>query len=482
MKTAAPAVRRPAEVLRDLPTDSIIEKCLLSSILRRPDLLRDDSFPFTVGLFHLEAHKKIARAMVELDADGIQPDPVTISDRMKEPAAHSYLEDLYDVTASPANARHYANKLQEVAVRRRAIFDADKLIRAANSGVTEDIARVIAQIAVRKGEDAEKCGIDAAALIPAQPREHIVKDWIPRGIAVALHGPPGTGKSVFLTQLAVSVVRGESFYGLSTIQGGSVMYVSNEWTDREEISRIWYSKTRKIPAGRLVLEPSSPILEWVQTEKEGKKKEEWSWTGTGRCLLKKIEKMRPDLIVLDTLLGLCSGIEQLNNAMTYALGDLLQKQIASRFSAALVAVAHTSQASSKESLEQRLNYESMAGGNGLPGAIRMTIGLTKVRPKDLGKDVQDLTRSLVAVGSSKFNVAGFAPVWTDRTPGFFAWGQTGLELDSNPLSAIITKDSAQKTENQKTENGRKKNGMGEPDQQHEQGEQNETPKTWNPFE
>jgi hypothetical protein len=133
--------------------------------------------------------------------------------------------------------------------------------------------------------------------------------------------------------------------------------------------------------------------------------------------------------------------------MTYELGDLLQKQIASKFNAALIAVAHTSQASSKESLEQRLHYEAMAGGNGLPGAVRMSIGLTKVRPSDFGKEVFDLSRDLVAVGSSKYNVAGFKAVWTEKKPGFFSWGQSGLELDPDPITAIVRKKNKTQTQN-----------------------------------
>jgi hypothetical protein len=218
------------------------------------------------------------------------------------------------------------------------------------------------------------------------------------------------------------------------------MYVSNEWADREEVSRIWYPKTRNIKRGQLALEPSGPLLDWVLIEKDGQRKGEWVFTEKGRAVLRKIEKMRPDLIIFDTVLGLCSGIEQLNNAMTYELGNLLQKGISSRFNTALIAVAHTSQASSKESLERRLHYEAMAGGNGLPGALLMTIGLTKVRASDFGKEVLDLSRDLVAVGSSKYNVEGFKPCWTNNIPGFFAWGKTGLELDPNPRSAIIRQE------------------------------------------
>lgn len=435
--TSAAKVHRPVAVLRDLPIDINNEKNLISCLLQRPDLLRDESFPFSVEDFHFPPHRRIVRAMIELDGEGVIPDPGMVRNSLKDPQDQSYLDGLVeDLWANPSNARYYAEKLHEVAVKRQALFDADKLQKAALSGVPDDIARVCAEIAKREEPGESDSSIDAAALSPVPPREHIVKDWIPRGIAIALHGPPGTGKSVFLKNMTVAIVGGQAFYGKETFSG-RVMYVSNEWADNDEISRIWYEKTREILHGRLALEPSRPLLEWVSTEKDGHRKSEWIFTAQGRKILRKIEKMRPDLIVFDTVLGLCSGVEQLNNAMTYELGDLLQKQIASKFNAALIAVAHTNQASTKESLESRLHYEAMAGGNGLPGAVRMTIGLTKVRASDFGKEAEKLSRDLVAVGSSKFNVEGFRPYWTNNRPGFFAWGRSGLELDPDPLSAIV---------------------------------------------
>jgi RecA-family ATPase len=236
--------------------------------------------------------------------------------------------------------------------------------------------------------------------------------------------------------MSVAVASGQPFYGMKTFPG-RVMYVSNEWSDEDEVCRIWYEKTRNIATGRIDLVRSGPLLEWGSVDAGGRRKNVWEFTRRGSQILRRLEHTNPDLIILDTVLGLCSGVEQLNNSMTYALGDLLQKEIGTKFGAALIAVAHTSQSSSKESLEQRLHYAAMAGGNGLPGALRMMIGLTKVQPSDFGTEAAGFSRNIVAVGSSKFNVDGFRPLWTNNEPGYFTWGQTGLEYDPNPYSAII---------------------------------------------
>lgn len=426
--------------LKDLPIDLESEKNLIWCLLRKPELLRDETLSFSVEDFHFSPHRRIIQALVDLDSDGMIPDPGMISGRLGDQGDRDYLLDLRDeLWAAPANAHHYVEKLREVAIKRRAIFDADRLFRAAHFGL-EDVAKVRGEIEKRRGEcesDADRIvAIDAINLVAVPPREHIIQNLIPRGIAIALHGPPGTGKSVFLTKMTVSVASGQPFYGMETFPG-RVMYISNEWSDEDEVCRIWYEKTRNIAAGRIDLVRSGPLLEWVSVDAGGRRKNVWEFTRRGSQILRRLEHTNPDLIILDTVLGLCSGVEQLNNSMTYALGDLLQKEIGTKFGAALIAVAHTSQSSSKESLEQRLHYAAMAGGNGLPGALRMTIGLTKVQPSDFGTEVAGFSRNIVAVGSSKFNVDGFRPLWTNNKPGYFSWGQTGLEYDPNPYSAII---------------------------------------------
>ena len=150
---SAPA-RRPVEVLRNLPIDIDNEKNLIWCLLRKPELLRDDSLSFSVEDFHFGPHCLIAQAIIDLDNEGVVPDPGMIANRLIHPSEKDYLLDLTETMwASPSNARYYAEKLREVASRRRAIFDADKLNRAANSGVPEDIARVYGELAKREDPD-----------------------------------------------------------------------------------------------------------------------------------------------------------------------------------------------------------------------------------------------------------------------------------------------------------------------------------------
>ena len=441
-----PKFSSKGHVFKSLSGNIEAEKSFLGSIFFKNPVI--DQEIITPDDFCLDAHKKIYETMLDLWADHTPIDPVTLSDRLEKKGwsgltgGFQYMEDLSYIVPTAANAPHYARILKEQTAFRRAKILNSQHAQAIEEGNLEEVERIERKMAENHGEESDS-SIDATDLCSVPPREHIIQNWIPRGIVIVLHGPPGSGKSVFLENMTSAVAEGARFYGLET-SSGKVMYISNEWTDKEEVSRIWYPKTRNVKSAKLALELSGPLLKWVSTEENGQRKSEWIWTEKGIKILRKIENMKPDLIIFDTILGLCSGIEQLNNAMTYELGDLLQKQIASKFNAAVIAVAHTSQASSKESMEQRLHYEAMAGGNGLPGAVRMTIGLTKVRASDFGKEVLDLSRDLVTVGSSKYNVAGFKPIWTDKNPGFFTWGQNGLEFDPDPTSAIILKEREKK--------------------------------------
>ncbi|MHB8544884.1 MAG: AAA family ATPase [Leptospirales bacterium] len=434
---SAPAVRRNGEVLRNLPIDIDNEKNLIWCLFKKPDLLRDESISFSVDDFHFSPHCRIVQAMIDLDAEGIIPDPGMNANRLSDPSDREYLLNLRDeIWAHPSNAKAFLEVLRGLAKKRQSLFDADKLQKATLSGFPEDIARVRAEIGRRADDAQDPPPFLFPSRLSSRPhREMIVEGLIPRGIAIVLHSPPGTGKSVLLTEMTCSVASGRAFYGFRTVPG-PVVYISGEWPDEEEIDRIWYEKTRNIPDDRLALVPGEPLWNWVSVNNEETRKSEWQMTQYGRVLTRRLHQICPELIVLDTLLGLVAGIEQLNNPQMYSLGQIVQKW-ATEFNAAVVIVAHNNQASSRDSLPRRLHYEALAGGNGLPGAVRVCIGMSPVRPEDIG--VEALAQSGVALAVSKFTVKGFLPIWRVEDPGFFVWGRSGLELDPNLLSSLVSR-------------------------------------------
>ena len=137
--------------LKDLPMALESEKNLIWCLFRKPELLRDETLSFSVEDFHFPPHRRIIQALVDLDSDGMIPDPGMISGRLGDQADRDYLLDLRDeLWAAPANAHHYVEKLREVAIKRRAIFDAGRLFRAAQLG-PEDVAKVRAEIEKKRG-------------------------------------------------------------------------------------------------------------------------------------------------------------------------------------------------------------------------------------------------------------------------------------------------------------------------------------------
>ena len=248
--------RRPVGVLRELPIDIDTEKNLIWCLLRKPDLLRDDSLPFSVENFHHGPHKRILRSMLDLDLEGVVPDPGMIANRLTDQSDRDYLLDLVETMwASPSNAKYYAVKLHEVAARRQALFDADKLSRAADSGVPEDIARVreeIAKSSNREGQeksDWKKYRLDiskSATLKP--PSQKFIVGHLPEepGNYGLIIGPDGVRKSWLALHIALAVAGGRPVaQGLDgsclwpAPAQGRVVYISSEDSPDVMWRRVW---------------------------------------------------------------------------------------------------------------------------------------------------------------------------------------------------------------------------------------------------
>ena len=91
MSCSTPARRKPVEVLRDLPIDIENEKNLIWCLLQSPELLRDESLSFSIDDFYFAPHRRIVGTMVDLDAEGILPDPGMIANRLTDQSDRDYL-------------------------------------------------------------------------------------------------------------------------------------------------------------------------------------------------------------------------------------------------------------------------------------------------------------------------------------------------------------------------------------------------------
>ncbi len=254
--SAPSRARRPVEVLRDLPIDMENEKNLLSCLIQRPDLVRDESLSFSVEDFHFGPHKRIVQAIIELDGEGIVPDLGMIGNRLGLKGQDlGYLEDLTWIATSPPNAKFYAEKLRDVAIKRKALFDAEKLQKAALSGVPDEIAQVRAEIGKsanyggQEKSDWKKYRLDISRSATLKPlSQKFIVGHLPDepGNYGLIIGPDGVRKSWLALHIALAVAVGRPVaHGLDgsclwpAPAEGRVVYITSEDSPDVMWRRVW---------------------------------------------------------------------------------------------------------------------------------------------------------------------------------------------------------------------------------------------------
>lgn len=416
--------RRSVEVLRDLPIDIENEKNLISCLLQRPDLLRDDSLSFSVDDFHFQPHCRIAQAILDLDADGIVPDPGMIANRLglKGPDL-DYLEDLTWMVASPSNARHYEGKLKEVAEKRQAIFDADKLIRAANSNVPEDIARVRGEIEKREKHDETGFSIirPSVALSKILPSPvYVLPSLRPRTVGLIV-AQEGTGKSFLALEIGLAKATGHDMTGIGVTGPGSVVYFSKE--DPPEIieerlqaigplisSDGAFGRVDNLEIVSLYGKPATLVSEKKMVNEK---------------LVRQIIKsgFGKDLLIFDTLRKL-HDLEENSSGEMKVLLEIFDR-IALETGAAVLLIHHTNKSANLNG--QQGDQSSARGSNAIVGNTRWSLHLETVK-SDAGEK-----RVKVTIPRASYGPEG-GEWWLERTGG-------GVLVASEPIVAEASQRS-----------------------------------------
>lgn len=402
----APAVRRPVEVLRDPPIDIENEKCLIWCLLRKPDLLREDSLSFSVGDFHFPPHQRLVRVIVDLDRDGIVPDPGMVRNRLEDPFDRAYLDAFIDeMWAHPSNAKFYAEKLREVALSRRAIFDADKLNRAANSGVPEDIARVRAEIGKREDpEEARftviKPSIAFSKILP--PPVYVLPSLRPRTVGLIV-AQEGAGKSFLALEISLAKATGHDMTGIGIAGPGNVIYFSKE-DPPEIIEERLQSIAPFIPNEGMARADGLEIISLygkpatLASEKlmvNEKLIRQIIKTGSGK-----------DLLIFDTLRKL-HDLEENSSGEMKVLLEIFDR-IALETGAAVLLIHHTNKSANLNG--QQGDQSSARGSNAIVGNTRWSLHLETV------KDDSGEKRIKVSIPRASYGPEG-GEWWLERTDG-----------------------------------------------------------------
>ena len=378
--TAPVKVSRPIDVLKSLPANIEAEKSFLGSVFLDNGVL--DREILTPEDFRLESNRRIYMAMLELWEGRIPIDPVILSDLLfkkdwiRYTGGYAYLEELSIIVPTGANASHYARILKEqTALRKAKILNAQHA-QAIEEGDLEKVERIEKKIAER--ENPEQTGktvwVDAFNICqqPLSPVEWLVDRVFPRSGAGTVDGPPDSGKSSLIVNLAATIANGGGGWFGQDCLSGPVVVLGGEKSSRA-VWRRDFERLGKVarPGHFLIPELDGPLWRWERRE------EVWIKTPSYAEAVRGIKRIKPVLVAGDTIMRLGLGIDVTDIAQQAALGLELE-ELAEEAGCLFLTIGHTNQASTKEALSWRLHYLSRAGSNGLPGIIRYCFAATPV--------------------------------------------------------------------------------------------------------
>jgi hypothetical protein len=198
------------------PNNVAAERHLIGVLLR-------DALPFPPDLkasdFFEPAHKDIAAAMLSLAVDGIAPDELTVSQRLRQvnsPVTEATVSLLVSDAGQAAFRLEHADMIADAAILRRALVAAEQ---ATDPDTLLDHYATIAE--TRKGRKAkhgpQRMDFDALMSFKRKDDPTCVlglNRWLCKGGSMLIVGQSGTGKSSLMMQAAVLWCMGRDFFGI----------------------------------------------------------------------------------------------------------------------------------------------------------------------------------------------------------------------------------------------------------------------------
>lgn len=440
MSSAPARAPRPIDTLKNLPQNLDAEKSFLGSIFFDNQVI--DREILTVEDFSLDAHRKIYQTMLELWEDRIPIDQITLSDSLEKKGwngltgGSKYIEDLSWIVPTGANAPHYARILREKIAERQALFDADKLQKAALSGDPDDIARVRAEIA--KGEDPDDRGftiIHPCSVFKKTlpPPVYVLPSLRPRTVGLIV-AQEGTGKSFLALEVALAKATGHDMTGIGVTGPGGVVYFSKE--DPPEIieerlqaigplisSDDAFGRADNLEIVSLYGKPATLVSEKTMVNEK---------------LVRQIIKsgFGKDLLIFDTLRKL-HDLEENSSGEMKVLLEIFDR-IALETGAAVLLIHHTNKSSNLNG--QQGDQSSARGSNAIVGNTRWSLHLETVK-SDAGEK-----RVKVTIPRASYGPEG-GEWWLERIEG-------GVLVSSEPVVADASQRSTKKPPLKKIKGGK----------------------------
>ena len=199
---------------------------------------------------------------------------------------------------------------------------------------------------------------------PVPERRWIVRDMIPDKTVTLVSGDGGVGKSLLIGQLGIAVATGREWIG-TLPERGPVVFVSAE-DDLDELHRrvVAIANAQGIDIADLVDLHFVPLAgsDAVMGAPEGKAaiiRETSIWRG----LVAIVERIKPKLVILDTLADVFAGNEIASQEARQFVGIL--RGLAIKYELAVVLLAHPS-------------LSGMASGAGTSGSTAGAIRFARV--------------------------------------------------------------------------------------------------------
>ena len=274
------------------------------------------------------------------------------------------------------------------------------------------------------GELITKAG-DVKAWMDATPpaRQWIVDGMIPAGEIGRLVAPGGTGKSMVLLQLAVSVATGGiNWLGFTPGQGASKVLILSAEDDTNELHRRFHAIGQGLKAAGELVHPAAlsnvvPIavrgmdLRLITTIDGAAVRD----TGRVEWLVKVIEQTEAKLVIMDPQMSFYGGEENSNKDAQVWIDTL--RHITERTGVTLLIVHHANKAAMNGNAD---GGTAARGASAFRDGCRFELnlaGMTEKDAKDHGIDVDDRGR-YVRLTMPKANYAPpFQGVWLERGNG-----------------------------------------------------------------
>jgi hypothetical protein len=242
------------------------------------------------------------------------------------------------------NARRYADVLERRALRSEAINSAIALEKAVQEGdsparIREHMEIISELIEVKDEENIEPFDLQDVIDEPDKPVPWVIKGLLARRDFAIIAGEPGTGKSVFALDLALSLASGTEFLSTFKVERQfNVIYL-----DEEMAPLLARRRLKQLIVGRQ-LEPDDLALQYYNSCSISLDSPE------GRLALRRIcDSFKPDWIILDSLIRFHKRNENDNSEMSRFYEHLraLQKE----YETGIIALHHLAKPSKDKSKE-----------------------------------------------------------------------------------------------------------------------------------